>query len=726
MEIDESDQTQAHIAYAFRLLRNADEVAELRMPGTKKGHIGGYFSNYEALLDAVEAHNGVANVLVTLNPVNPALLARANNKAISRLKPTVSDADILQRNWLLVNINPVRPAGISSTDEEHETALTIAAQISDDLIEAGWPESVFADSGNDAHLLYYIDLPNDESSTNLIKDVLAVLDQRYSSETVKIDTTAFKAAQFVRLYGTVAIAGDETEDRPHRVSQILQCPAEIQAVSHERLEELAANAYEEPENAADAEPADEETQADILLRLADEATYFKDEIDEAYAAVTVDNHTELWKLKSKPFGLWLTKRYFEETRKAPGTDAMRQARSVMEMKALFEGEQRKLHLRVAELDGAMYYDLADKDWRAVKILPHHCELLTHPPVLFFRNKNSKAQVEPDFDGDVRLLLKHVRVKGNYNQLLYLVYLISCFVPGIPHPVMVLCGEKGAAKTTAMRMSRAIVDPAMRDVLIMPNSMQDLALTIANNYMPCFDNMDGLSSDKSDLLCTASTGGSFSKRMLFTDDDETILSFLRCLGMNGINIAVTKPDLLDRSIIFELERIGEEERKEEKRVWEEFTEDKPAIVGGALTVLSKAMAIYPTLELEKLGRMADFTRWGYAIAEAVGYGGDAFLEAYWSNQHRANDEVITSHPVASAIVALMKATDAWKGSVDELLGVLEAVAEQERIDTHVSVWPKAAHILSRRLNEIKSNLKQTGIVFDKRSSGDAKIVTIKKE
>ena len=233
------------------------------------------------------------------------------------------------------------------------------------------------------------------------------------------------------------------------------------------------------------------------------------------------------------------------------------------------------------------------------------------------------------------------------------------------------------------------------------------------------------SDKSDLLCTASTGGGFSKRMLFTDDDETILSFLRCLGMNGINIAVTKPDLLDRSIIFELERIAEEERKEEKRVWDDFDGDRPAIIGGALTVLSKAMAIYPTVELERLGRMADFTRWGYAIAEAMGYGGDAFLEAYWNNQNRANDEVITSHPVASAIVALMKSTDSWKGSADELLGVLESVAEQERIDTHVSVWPKAAHSLSRRLNEIKSNLKQTGIVFDKRSRGDAKIITIKK-
>ncbi|ANC78593.1 hypothetical protein ABE65_018040 [Fictibacillus phosphorivorans] len=47
----------------------------------------------------------------------------------------------------------------------------------------------------------------------------------------------------------------------------------------------------------------------------------------------------------------------------------------------------------------------------------------------------------------------------------------------------------------------------------------------------------------------------------------------------------------------------------------------------------------------------------------------------------------------------------------LLGELECVAFQEKINTSVKTFPKVAHILSRRLKEVKSNLEDVGITFD---------------
>lgn len=719
-----NEDPKGHIIYALGTLRSGGDVSELRVPGTKKGVVGGYYEDLDAMAELAAEHSGDANVFTSLNPVNPALLARANNRAMPRFPYKLSDADILRRNWLPVKVGPVLPDGISATDEEHEAAVAVAGQIRDGLTNIGWPQPVLASDGNGADLLFYLDLPNDEEVAEAIRDVLAALDEWYSTDAVKVDTAAHKASQRMRLYGTVAMVGDSTEDRPHRVSQILECPDEILAVTPEQLAEIAASVWQ-AEAGGEGPEAAEETQTEALIRLGSDAKYFRDEIDEAYAAVTIDGHNELWKTKSKTYGLWLTKKYFEETGRAPGTDAMRQARSVMEMRAMFAGDQRKLNLRVAEEDGAIYYDLADKAWRAVKVTDDGCQILDRPPILFVRNKNSQAQVEPDFGGDVRLLLDHVRVRDDHEKLLYLTHVVGCLVPNIPHPVLVLCGEKGAAKTTAMRMTRGIVDPAARDLLVMPNSTADLALTIANGYMPSFDNLDSLSSEKSDLLCTAATGGSFSKRALFTDDDEVLLSFKRCVVLNGINLVVTKPDLLDRSIILELERIAEDERKEERAVWAAFEADRPAIVGGALATLAQAMRIYPTIELDRLSRMADFTRWGYAIAEAMGYGGEAFLEAYAKNQGKSNEEAISAHPVASAVVALMASTPNWRGTVATLLSALEKVAETEKINTNVKVWPNAAHILSRRLKEVQSNLKQKGITFDIRHAGDAKTVTIKK-
>ncbi|MDU4853953.1 MAG: hypothetical protein E6X72_06105 [Clostridioides difficile] len=805
------------ITYAMNVLRSEDEVAELRILDSGKGTISGYFTDEEVLARTALKYNGQTGIYVTLNPVKKALLARAENRAIIRAKQTTSDSDIECRRWIMIDLDPVRPSGISSTDEEHDAAIYMAKEIMKYLNEQGWSEPVLADSGNGAHLLYYIDLPNDEYSCQLVKKILNVLDIKFSDNVVQVDTTTYNASRILKLYGTVACKGDNTAERPHRSSMILECPEEISDVPIELLEELSEQLpqIEEPKkkrgkkDSNDISNIDEwleenkiaiafkgrwqnkgtkyvleicpwnhnrtnrsafiikfddggivagclhnscrsenwhtlkklfgsdteeiennkalegEKQADILIRLGSESKFFKNDMDEAFVAIEINGHTELCKVKGRQYKMWLTMKYYTETGKAPSTDAMNQALGIMEMKALFSGEQRELQLRVAELDGTIYYDLADKDWRVVKIDSNGCKILEKPPILFVRNKNMKSQVQPDFDGDIKLLLKHIRIKNPTEQILYLVYVVSCFVPSIPHPVLVFCGEKGAAKTTGLRMTRAVIDPAVRDLLIMPNGIQDLALALANNYMPCFDNLDTLSSDKSDLLCTASTGGGFSKRTLFTDDDETILSFKRCVGMNGINVVVTRADLLDRSIIEELERIDESERKEEKEIWKDFEADMPQIVGGALNTLSKAMSIYPNVKLNRLARMADFTRWGYAIAEALGIGGEAFLDAYFSNQNKSNEEAISSHPVASAIVALMKSTTNWNGTVAELLGTLERVAEIEKINTHVKVWPNAAHILSRRLKEVQSNLKQVGITFDIRHMGTAKVINIKR-
>ena len=57
-----------------------------------------------------------------------------------------------------------------------------------------------------------------------------------------------------------------------------------------------------------------------------------------------------------------------------------------------------------------------------------------------------------------------------------------------------------------------------------------------------------------LLCRAVTGSSFSKRALWTNDEDFYYNFKRNLGINGIDLAATKADLLDRSILMETERI----------------------------------------------------------------------------------------------------------------------------------------------------------------------------
>lgn len=254
----------------------------------------------------------------------------------------------------------------------------------------------------------------------------------------------------------------------------------------------------------------------------------------------------------------------------------------------------------------------------------------------------------------------------------------------------------------------------------------MIISLQNNYFTCYDNLSSLSKMKSDLLCIASTGGAFSTRTLYTTKDETIMSFKRPVAINGINLVTTEPDLIDRSIIFELERIKENKYTEDSKIWSDYQSDLPEILGGAILILSKAMEIYPEVKPEKLGRMAEFSKWGYSIAQAMGIGGQTFLDAYFANQDGSNLEVVSSHPVAASMMQLMRNQAELQGTVAEILNKLISVARKNSISTDADQFPGSASALSRRLKEVKSNLEDIGIYYEKKKKSRAKILTITNE
>src|SRR5450759_3647750 len=95
------------------------EMREVRIPQYDRygSTASGYFDSAEALVQAANAWDGKSNIYVTLNPVNPALLARANNRIVPKAKNTTCDDDVLHRRVFFLDIDATRPSGISSTDE---------------------------------------------------------------------------------------------------------------------------------------------------------------------------------------------------------------------------------------------------------------------------------------------------------------------------------------------------------------------------------------------------------------------------------------------------------------------------------------------------------------------------------------------------------------------------------------------------------------------------------
>jgi hypothetical protein len=239
----------AEIQRALPVLFTPGDVVELRIldaqtSGDRRPHIeSGYFDDWAKLAEAAATIGKAKGWYVTLNPVNSALLARAHNRIRPAGKePTTSDNDIIRRCWLPIDLDAVRPAGISSTDEEHKAALDFALTIRDHLAAVAWPEPIMADSANGAHLLYRIDLPADDGG--LVERCLKALAAHFGarSDKVDLDTTVHNPARIWKLYGTPACKGDSTAERPHRMARLLAVPSTIEIVPVELLEALAGPA----------------------------------------------------------------------------------------------------------------------------------------------------------------------------------------------------------------------------------------------------------------------------------------------------------------------------------------------------------------------------------------------------------------------------------------------------------------------------------------------------
>jgi hypothetical protein len=150
--------------------------------------------------------------------------------------------DVPRRLWLLIDTDPVRPADSNATDEEKAASYALALAVRSWLLARGFPEPVIADSGNGTHLLYRVDLANGAASTALIKGVLNALADRFDAPAVTIDRKVFDAPRLVKAYGTLAAKGENSPERPHRYSRILDVPTDLRPVSVDLLRALASEA----------------------------------------------------------------------------------------------------------------------------------------------------------------------------------------------------------------------------------------------------------------------------------------------------------------------------------------------------------------------------------------------------------------------------------------------------------------------------------------------------
>lgn len=456
---------------------------------------------------------------------------------------------------------------------------------------------------------------------------------------------------------------------------------------------------------------------------------FHDEYGFAYARVNVKGHKENLPCNTKKFKLWLTGQYFDLCGDAPQPSSVSAALATIESNAIFKGLEHKLNNRVARDGDVIWYDLADEQGRAVCITPAGWEITTAPPMLFRHEAHQLEQVEPVQGGDAMELFRFVNVTDQDQRLLVLVYLVSCLIPGFPHPLLYLHGQQGSAKSSLSKIMRMLTDPSRTAVLSLPKDIKELALQLTRHHMVFYENVSSISRAASDLLCIAVTGGSISKRMLYTDADDFFVTIHTNVGINGINIAAVQPDLLERTILLGLERIEDGGRKNEQGLYAEFEKERPKILGALFSAVAKALAIQPGIVLTLLPRMADFAQWGAAIAVALGFTKEEFLRVYQSKIREQSDEALEASTEATALVRFMdiKASGEWHGEPARLLSQLRKLVnhDDEAFGFAGEDLPKRASQLMKRLNVVKPNLRAAGIELDSRKVNGRRQVFIRK-
>jgi hypothetical protein len=345
--------------------------------------------------------------------------------------------------------------------------------------------------------------------------------------------------------------------------------------------------------------------AQRLVAIAEqEADLFHTPNGEPYATFRVREQERTLPIGDKASGSagfeeWLVYRFHSKFGTPPPRQAVEDALRVLQAKARFEGPEHPVYLRTAEHEGRLYLFLANEAWQAIEIAADGWRIVDSAPVRFTRLPNTAPLPIPERGGSLNA--------GSTDDFRLLVgWTIGALYAGRSYSILVLHGEQGSGKTTALEVLRSLIDPvAVSPTCALPDSRRDLAIAARNTHVLAFANISSIAAATSDALCRLATGAGLVTRKLYTDYDQVVFGGARPIAVDGIVEFGARPDLLDRAIVLTFPRIDERKRQDERAFWARYEAARPRILGALLDALVVGVRTRPTLKRRELTRMADF-------------------------------------------------------------------------------------------------------------------------
>ena len=288
------------------------------------------------------------------------------------------------------------------------------------------------------------------------------------------------------------------------------------------------------------------------------------------------------------------------------------------------------------------------------------------------------------------------------------------------PLLELIGEQGCGKSLISKFIRKLIDPNRVPLRGISQKVEDTFISASNSHLQTIENASYLKNILQDALCSLSTGGGFAARKLYTDGDEAALDLRRPVLMNGIDVLVTRPDLLDRTIHINLPRL--KHRVVESELEKNFEKSIPDILGGLLDLFSKALGVIPDINIapQDLPRLGDFGILGEAVYKVQGKPEEKFLKEFSAMRKNAVLRILEATPLGSLIQELVINEVGFEGTFKSLLESLRASDPNSKLPTS----PKA---LADKLRRLAPALRESGfqIEFPEERKEDGYHVAISK-
>lgn len=328
----------------------------------------------------------------------------------------------------------------------------------------------------------------------------------------------------------------------------------------------------------------------------------------------IDGNKKTYSFDESDFHDFIRVKFFEKTGKTINTFKLKDG--IATFKAIIVHQENARLDTVDRLSNRIHgsinseeilYDLATDTGEVVKITPEGWEIVHLEKPVFRSSSNILPQVIPiksqDFNNGEEaikfwkeLWAKPLFYQFRDNYRLLMVYLGYSFLPQLPKPILILRGnseeekdgEGGSGKSTLIRYIKQIVDPSSSELSSIPKDVKDLKHLLSESLFVPFDNVTHINADVSDTLCQAVTGGTLSNRKLYANREVNTIRYKNSVAINGINLRKIRPDLRDRAIIFDIERITDSFRRTETELDSIFEKLLPELLGRIFDVISKVM------------------------------------------------------------------------------------------------------------------------------------------